>query len=202
MMNSHLNSSKTYTIKTLYCYRYANKSLGRPINDNLMQLLLAITTLKRNGANKIHIVLTYFAYARQDRPIKPYRGSSAADVMNFIKFAGADSVSVFDVHTEQTLTTAYPLFTNSLTAMNLIDKMIEIEKLDEPVVVSPDAGGVKRVKTYLSMRQQSNIKELAFAVLDKTRVEANKVDKIILLIGDIKGKDCIIVDDMIDTGVR
>ena len=167
-----------------------------------MELLLAVTTLKRNGANKVHVVLTYLAYARQDRPVKPYMSSCAADVMNFIKFAGADSLSVFDIHSEQTLSSAFGLPTTNLTALSLIDKLIDQEKLEGPVIVSPDAGGVKRAKTYISMRNEAKQEELALAVLDKTRAVANEVAKIVLLMGEVKDKDCVIVDDMIDTGVR
>lgn len=162
-----------------------------------MKLLFALTTLKRNGANQIHVILTYMAYARQDRPVYPHMGCLGPDTVNMIKGAGANSLSVFDIHCEQTLQSAYLFPTTCLNTTKLIDKVIELEKFENPVIVSPDAGGLGRVKAFL----KSSTKEYDMAVMDKTRKKANEVANIVLLLGEVKGRDCVVVDDMIDTGV-
>jgi ribose-phosphate pyrophosphokinase len=184
-------------------YRFDNKSLGKQVNENLMELLLTITALKRNGAERIHIILPYIAYMRMDRPVKDYKAITGADVIQLMCLAGANSIYGFDVHCEQLLGAApFNVHSKNLDTCSLTEEAVNELPLENLTIVSPDLGALKRCKTFIDYHKQLKKIELPLAVVDKTRKLANQVDSVQVLIGDIQGRDCFLIDDMIDTGVR
>ena len=172
---------------------YIVQSTCRPVNDNLMELLIIIDALKRASAKEITAVLPYYGYARQDRKVQPRTPISAKLVADLLAEAGATRVVTMDLHAGQiqgffdipvdNLFSA-PVILNHLKSLN-----IEPAKL---VVVSPDAGGVERARAYAKRL------ECGVAMIDKRRTGPN-VAKAMNIIGDVEGKTAIIVDDMIDT---
>ncbi len=172
---------------------YVVQSTCRPVNDNLMELLVTIDALKRASAKEITAVIPYFGYARQDRKVQPRTPISAKLVSDLITAAGATRVVTMDLHAGQiqgffnipvdNLFSA-PVILAHLKALNF-----EPAKL---VIVSPDAGGVERARAYAKRL------ECGVAMIDKRRTGAN-VAKAMNIIGEVDGKTAIIVDDMIDT---
>ncbi len=171
------------------------QSTCNPANDNLMELLIIIDACKRASAGRITAVIPYFGYARQDR--KPYSRTpiTAKLVANMIQAAGADRVLTMDLHAGQIQgffdipvddLRSRPLFTK-----DLLDK--PMVRTGNAVVVSPDAGGVPRA------RQTAKVLNLDIAIIDKRRDRANESEAM-NVIGNVKGKQCIIVDDLVDTG--
>ncbi|MBP7652266.1 ribose-phosphate pyrophosphokinase [Candidatus Dependentiae bacterium] len=169
----------------------------RPVNDNLMELLLAIDAARRASAGTITAVIPYFGYARQDRKDKPRVPISAKLVANLITEAGADRIITIDLHIAQ-LQGFFDIPLDHISAKYIIadyflkkyEKQIKNHKV---IVVSPDAGGVERARNFAKQLKVS------MAIIDKRRPEANKAE-IMNIIGDVKGKTAILFDDMIDTG--
>jgi ribose-phosphate pyrophosphokinase len=161
-----------------------------PVSDNLMKLLLTIDAARRGGAAHILAVIPYFGYARQDRRIDGRSAISAKLVAHMIEEAGADSVYTIDIHSEQTLGFFNKTVVDNEWALPVL--MDHIPKEIE-VIISPDTGGVRRARKLA----ESMNKELA--ILDKRRPFANTAE-ILNVIGDVSGKHCLIVDDIIDTG--
>ena len=169
------------------------QSVSSPANDNLMELLLCIDALKRSSAKNITAVIPYFGYARQDRKVVPRTSISAKLVSNLITKAGADRVVTVDLHAGQIQgffdMPVDNLFTTPLFA-KYIKKKLKSKKL---ICVSPDVGGVQRTRG-LATRIKADL-----AIIDKRRPRAGQ-SKVMNIIGNVKGKTCIIVDDIIDSG--
>ncbi len=162
-----------------------------PVNNHLMELLVMIDALKRASAGSIVAVLPYFGYARQDRKVKPRTPISAKLVADLITAAGADRVVGLDLHAGQ-LQGFFNIPVDHLFGMPVMVDYMQRAGFHEPVIVSPDAGGVERARAY-SKRLGGTL-----AIIDKRRSGPN-VSEVMNIIGDVKGKDAIIVDDMIDT---
>jgi ribose-phosphate pyrophosphokinase len=162
-----------------------------PVNDNLMELLVMIDALKRASAGSIVAVMPYFGYARQDRKVKPRTPISAKLVADLITAAGADRVVGLDLHAGQ-LQGFFNIPVDHLFGMPVMIDYLQKNHTKEPVIVSPDAGGVERARAY-SKRLGGTL-----AIIDKRRSSPN-VSEVMNIIGDVKGKDAIIVDDMVDT---
>ncbi len=165
-----------------------------PVNDNLMELLIMIDAFRRASAQRITVVLPYYGYARQDKKIKPREPVTARLVANLISQAGASRVLCLDLHAGQ-IQGFFDLPVDHLYAGPLIADHLITEGLFDgnTVVVSPDVGGVARARA-LAEHLKTPI-----AINAKRRPEPNKVE-IMEIIGDVTGKVCVMIDDMIDTG--
>jgi ribose-phosphate pyrophosphokinase len=162
-----------------------------PVNQNLMELLIMVDALKRASAGSIVAIVPYFGYARQDRKVKPRTPISAKLVADLITAAGADRVVTVDLHAGQ-IQGFFDIPVDHLFAMPVMIEHLRQTHGKETVLVSPDAGGVERARAY-SKRLGATL-----AIIDKRRERAN-VSEVMNIIGDVKGKDAVIVDDMIDT---
>ncbi len=168
------------------------QSICNPVNDNLMELLIMVDALKRASANSITAVLPHYGYARQDRKVSPRTPISAKLVADLLTVAGTTRVITMDVHAGQ-IQGFFDIPFDNIYASPVLSEYISSELLtDNSIFVSPDAGGVERVRHYA--------KKLGgdIAMIDKRRTGKN-VAKAMNIIGDVKGKECIIIDDMIDT---
>tara|TARA_B100001250_G_C19793290_1_gene787555 strand:+ start:95 stop:1027 length:933 start_codon:yes stop_codon:yes gene_type:complete len=169
------------------------QSTSNPANDNLMELLLSIDALRRSSAKNITAVIPYFGYARQDRKVAPRTSISAKVVANLITNAGASRVLTVDLHAGQIQgffdMPVDNLFTTPLFA-RYIKKRLKSKKI---ICVSPDVGGVQRTRG-LANRINADL-----AIIDKRRPKPGK-SKVMNIIGNVRGKTCIIVDDIIDSG--
>jgi len=172
---------------------YVVQSTCRPVNDNLMELLIIIDALKRASAKEITAVIPYYGYARQDRKVQPRTPISAKLVADLLAEAGATRVVTMDLHAGQIQgffnIPVDNLFSAPVILAHLKTLNFETAKL---VIVSPDAGGVERARAYAKRL------ECGVAMIDKRRTGPN-VAKAMNIIGDVEGKTAIIVDDMIDT---
>jgi ribose-phosphate pyrophosphokinase len=165
-----------------------------PINDNLMELLIMLDAFRRASARRITVVLPYYGYARQDKKIKPREPVTARLVADLITKAGANRVLCVDLHAGQIQgffdVPVDHLYAGPLIAEELIESGF---KNGDTLVVSPDVGGVARARALAEHL------DTPIAIIAKRRPEANKVE-IMEIIGDVRGKKCIMIDDMIDTG--
>ena len=169
------------------------QSVSSPANDNLMELLLCIDALKRSSAKNITAVIPYFGYARQDRKVVPRTSISAKLVSNLITKAGADRVVTVDLHAGQ-IQGFFDIPVDNLYATPIFYRHIKKNlKMNNLVCVSPDVGGVART------RGLSKLLNVNLAIVDKRRPAPGK-SEVMNIIGDIKNKICIIVDDIIDSG--
>lgn len=164
-----------------------------PVNENYMELFIILDALKRASAKSITAVLPYFGYARQDRKVKPRVPISAKCVSDLISAAGADRVVALDLHSAQ-IQGFFNIPFDHLFTLPTLAKAWRDEKGfgDEFVIVSPDAGGVERARTFAKRL------ECSIAIIDKRRSGPNEA-KAYNLIGSVKGKIAIVVDDIIDT---
>jgi ribose-phosphate pyrophosphokinase len=167
------------------------QSLCAPVNDNLMELLILIDALKRASAERITAVLPYFGYARQDRKVLPRAPISAKLVADLITTAGASRVLTVDLHAGQ-IQGFFNIPVDHLFAAPVLLEFLKQLK-DDIVIVSPDAGGVERARAYAKRIDAS------LAIIDKRR-ETPNVAQVMNIIGDVKGMNAILVDDMVDTG--
>jgi ribose-phosphate pyrophosphokinase len=163
-----------------------------PVNDNLMELLVMIDALKRASARRITTVLPYYGYARQDRKVQPRVPISAKLVADLLTAAGTDRVLALDLHAGQ-IQGFFDIPVDHLFAAPVMIDYLGKKDLADPVVVAPDAGGVERARA-IAKRMRAGL-----AIIDKRR-EGPNVSLFMHLIGDVKGKDVVIIDDMIDTG--
>ena len=171
------------------------QSTCQPVNNNLMELLISIDAFKRASAGRITAVIPYFGYARQDRKAKARDPISAKLVADLITAAGADRVLTMDLHAAQ-IQGFFDIPVDHLMGVPLlsnyyIDKFKDLDR-SELVVVSPDLGSVARSRKFAERIDAS------LAIIDKRRPKAN-VSEVMNIIGDVKDKVCVIVDDMIDT---
>lgn len=162
-----------------------------PVNDNLMELLIMIDAMKRASAGRINAVIPYYGYARQDRKAKARDPISAKLVANLITAAGADRVVSMDLHANQ-IQGYFDIPVDHLVGMPILARYFKEKNLKDVVVVSPDHGSVTRA------RNMAEYLDCPIAIIDKRRPEPNK-SEIMNIIGNIEGKNCIIIDDMIDT---
>lgn len=163
-----------------------------PANDHIMELLVMIDALKRSSAKRITAVLPYYGYARQDRKAGPRTPISAKLVANILTTAGANRVLTLDLHAGQ-IQGFFDIPLDNLFAEPVFTK--DIKKTlpnNDIVVVSPDVGGVVRARAYAKRIDAS------LAIIDKRREKAG-ISEVMNIIGEIKGKDCIIVDDIVDS---
>ena len=166
------------------------QSTSSPVNDNLMELLIMIDAAKRASAGRITAVIPYFGYARQDRKARSRDPITAKLVANLITAAGADRVLTMDLHAEQIQGFFDIPVDNLLGGPTLYNHFAREGNID--VVVSPDVGSVKRA------RKVAEKFGVPIAIIDKRRPKAN-VMEVMNIIGDVRGKKCLMIDDMIDT---
>ncbi|MBQ1471608.1 ribose-phosphate diphosphokinase [Eubacterium sp. AB3007] len=170
---------------------YIIQSTCEPVNDNLMELLIMIDAVKRASAGRINAVIPYYGYARQDRKAKARDAITAKLVANLLMAAGADRVLTMDLHANQ-IQGFFDIPVDHLIGMPIIAHYFMKKNMEDVVIVSPDHGSVPRAR---NMAEYFNC---PIAIVDKRRPEPNK-SEIMNIIGDIEGKNCIILDDMIDT---
>ena len=168
------------------------QSTSNPANDNLMELLICIDALRRSSAKNITAVIPYFGYARQDRKVVPRTAISAKLVSNLITNAGANRILSVDLHAGQ-IQGFFDIPVDNLFATPIFARHIKKTKLNNLICVAPDVGGVERTRA-LSRRINSTI-----AIIDKRRPAPGK-SVVMNIVGSVKDKNCIIVDDIIDTG--
>ncbi len=169
------------------------QSTSFPANDHLMELLIMIDALRRSSARRITAVLPYFGYARQDRKPGPRAPISAKLVANLITEAGADRVLTLDLHAGQ-IQGFFDIPTDNLFAVPLLSRDIKEHYPDASLmVVSPDVGGVVRARS-LAKRLDA-----LFAIVDKRRDRPGE-SEVMNIIGDVAGKDCLLIDDIVDSG--
>lgn len=162
-----------------------------PVNEHLMEMLIAIDAFKRASANTINVVIPYYGYARQDRKSVGREAITAKLVADLIATAGADRVIAMDLHTGQ-LQGFFNIKVDHLYATPVLIDYLRRRELENVVVVSPDAGGVERARVFAKKLNAP------IAIIDKRR-SAHNVAEVYHLIGEVKDRDAIIVDDMIDT---
>ena len=167
------------------------QSLAHPVNDNLMELLVIIDALRRASARRITAVMPYYGYARQDRKNKPRVPITARLVADLLTAVGADRVLTMDLHAGQ-IQGFFNIPVDNLYASPILLPHLR-EKFREVVIVAPDAGGVPRARAYASRLNAG------LALIDKRRAEANQAEAM-HLIGEVRGKTAVILDDMVDTG--
>jgi ribose-phosphate pyrophosphokinase len=163
----------------------------KPVDRNLMELLLMIDALKRASADRITAVLPYYGYARQDRKDKPRVPISAKLIAKLLERAGADRILALDLHAAQ-IQGFFDVPVDHLFATPVMIEYLKAVQSASTVVVSPDAGGVERARAFA---KRINV---PLAIIDKRRDDVN-VAEVVHIIGDVEGRDCIIVDDLIDT---
>ena len=175
------------------CDVYIVQSLSNPVDHHIMELLIMMDAMKRASAGRITAVIPYFAYARQDRKTRPREPISAKLLANLITVAGANRVITMDLHAGQ-IQGFFDIPVDPLQASPILAEYIKNNlNLDNSVVVSPDVGGVARARAFASRLH------LPIAIIDKRRPAPNE-SEVMYIVGDVKGKTCIVIDDMIDTG--
>lgn len=167
------------------------QSICSPANDHLMELLLIIDAAMRASASRITAVIPYFGYARQDRKVEPRVPISAKVVSNLIQTAGAGRVLTMDLHADQ-IQGFFDIPVDNLFASPIFVDYVRSLKIKDCAVVSPDSGGVERARAF-----SKNI-HASLAIVDKRRPEAN-IAEVMHIIGEVKGKNCVLIDDMVDT---
>ena len=178
-----------------------------PVNENLMELLLLISTARRASAKQVTAVVPYYGYARQDRKTASRVPISAADVAKLLETVGVDRIIAMDLHCGQ----IQGFFSPRVPADNLDGSAVLLEYVIENktvfsdpnniVVVSPDAGGVGRAKKFLERLVARGFSGAGLAMIIKQRKAASEIERMDL-VGNVTGKDCLIIDDIVDTAVR
>ena len=163
-----------------------------PVNENLMELLIMIDACRRASAKRVTAIIPYYGYARQDRKDKPRVPITAKLVANLITTAGANRILTMDLHVDQ-IQGFFDIKVDHLFAAPVIIDYFRKKNLDNLVLLSPDVGGLRRARAY------AKVLGVPLAIVDKRRPIANEAE-VIRLVGEVKGKKVIIVDDMVDTG--
>ncbi len=167
------------------------QSTGAPSNDNLMELLIMTDALRRSSASSITAVVPYYGYARQDRKAAPRVPITARLVADMYETAGIDRVVTIDLHAGQ-IQGFFDIPVDNLYGSIVFKEYVQSKNLKNPIVASPDIGGVARARYFAKQLG------LEMVIVDKRREKANE-SEVMNIIGDVKGKDIIIVDDMVDT---
>lgn len=182
--------------RILETVRGAEVFIVQPINapgaEHLMELLIMIDAMKRASAKEVCAVIPYYGYARQDRKAQPRDPITAKLIANLLVAAGADRMLTIDLHAGQ-IQGFFDIPVDNLTGMPIIAEYLLEKKLDDILVISPDVGGVVR------SRELADRLHCPIAIVDKHRPTPN-VAEVMNIIGDVEGKTCVIIDDMIDTG--
>lgn len=177
---------------------YIVQSLSSPVNDNLMELLLTIDAAKRSGAKRITAIIPYYGYSRQDRVIKNNNMQSALSAKltaNLIQTAGANSVAAIDLHSSQiegffdipvTNLSCFEVFVNSIYKENL-------------AIVAPDVGAIGRARAFAKILEEKHKLDNNIIIVDKYREKAG-TSQVMNVIGEVANKNCVIVDDIVDSG--
>ncbi|MCE3255045.1 MAG: phosphoribosylpyrophosphate synthetase [Rickettsiaceae bacterium] len=169
------------------------QSTSFPANDNILELLIMIDALRRASARRITAVIPYFGYARQDRKVGPRTPISAKLVSNIIVTAGADRVLTLDLHASQ-IQGFFDIPLDNLFGAPVFARDIKKHFSDKDlIIVSPDVGGLVRARVV------ANKLNVDLAIVDKRRPKAG-VSEVMNIIGDVSGKDCVMVDDIVDSG--
>lgn len=167
------------------------QSTCNPVNKNLMELLIMIDAARRASAKRITAVIPYYGYARQDRKHRPRVAITAKLVANLLEAAGADRVLTIDLHAGQ-IQGFFDIPLDNLYAGETLMSVVKNQNIPDLTVVSPDLGGVKRA------RAASNYLNVPLAIIDKRRPKANTTE-VMNIIGDVKNRNILMIDDMIDT---
>jgi len=162
-----------------------------PVNENIMELLITIDAMKRASAKTINVIMPYYGYSRQDRKARSRQPISAKLVANLIETAGATRVLAMDLHASQ-IQGFFDIPIDNFRAMPIIVDYFKQKNLKDIVIVSPDHGGAVRA------RKMGDIMECQIAIIDKRRPRPNE-SEVMGLVGNVRGKTAIIIDDMIDT---
>lgn len=170
---------------------YVVQTTSSPVNEHYMQLLIMIDALKRASAKSINIIMPYYGYSRQDRKARSRQPISAKLVADLLQTAGANRVITMDLHAAQ-IQGFFNIPIDNMRAFPIISKYFADKNLEDAVVVSPDHGGATRA------RQLATELNVPLAIIDKRRPAPN-VAEVMGIIGDVAGKQAIIIDDMIDT---
>lgn len=171
---------------------FVMQSTCAPTNDSLMELMIMVDALKRASAGRITAALPYFGYARQDRRVRSARVAISAKVVaNMLQIAGVDRVLTMDLHADQ-IQGFFDIPVDNVYAAPLLLEDCQKQNYENLIVVSPDVGGVVRARA-LAKRLDSDL-----AIIDKRRPQAN-VSEVMNIIGDVSGRTCAIMDDMVDT---
>ncbi|MDR3347637.1 MAG: ribose-phosphate pyrophosphokinase, partial [Helicobacteraceae bacterium] len=165
--------------------------ISPPANDNLMEILLMVDALKRSSANMIIAVMPYFGYARQDRKAAPRVPITAKLVANLLETAGIDRLVTLDLHAGQ-IQGFFDIPVDNLYGSILFADYIRTKQMRNTVIASPDVGGVSRARTFAKQL------DLDMVIVDKRREKAN-VSEVMNIIGDVDGKNVIMIDDIVDT---
>ncbi len=163
-----------------------------PVNENIMELLVIADALKRASARRITAVIPYYGYARQDRKAEPRVPITSKLIANLITASGINRILTMDLHARQ-IQGFFDIPVDHLYARPVLFQYFKDLNLDNPIVVSPDAGGVERARAFAKLLNAD------LAIVDKRRPKPNEAT-IMNIIGDVKGRNAIILDDMIDTG--
>lgn len=167
------------------------QSTSNPVTENLMEILVLTDALKRASAKEITAVIPYFGYARQDRKTKPRQPITSRLVADLLTVAGVDRVVTVDLHARQ-IQGFFDIPVDEMEALPLICRYIKNKNIEDLCVVSPDHGGATRA------RKMSEALDCPIAIIDKRRPKPN-VAEVMGIIGDVAGKNCVLIDDMIDT---
>ena len=167
------------------------QSMTAPVHENIMELLLVTDALKRASVRTITAVIPYYAYARQDRKSQPREPIAAKLLANLLQASGIDRVLTMDLHAPQ-IQGFFDIPVDNLEGVPLIADYLSSQGLDGCAVVSPDVGGVRRARG-LAERLGASL-----AIIDKRRPQPN-VSEVMNIIGDVSGRKCVLIDDMIDT---
>jgi len=188
-------SDKEMSIKILENVRGADvfvvQSTSEPANDNIMELLFIIDALRRASARRITVVMPYYGYGRQDRKVEPRVPISAKVVAKVIEQSGTNRILCMDLHADQ-IQGFFDIPVDHLFSAPVLIEYFKKKKLKDLVIVSPDSGGAERARFFA---KQLNAE---LAIVDKRREEANE-SEVMNIVGNIKNKRCILIDDMIDT---
>lgn len=167
------------------------QSTNAPVNERIMELLIMIDALKRASAREVNIVMPYYGYSRQDRKARARQPISAKLIADLLQRAGATRVISMDLHAAQ-IQGFFDIPIDNFRALPLIGRYLVNKHLEDVCVVSPDHGGATRA------RDLANVLNAPIAIIDKMRPKPN-VAEVMNIIGEVEGKNCVIVDDMVDT---
>lgn len=164
---------------------------NNPVNENYMELLVMLDALKRASAKEINVIMPYYGYSRQDRKAAPRQPISAKLMADLLQVAGADRMMCLDLHAAQ-IQGFFDIPIDNFLALPVLAEYFVEKNLEDIVVVSPDHGGTTRA------RKLAEVLDAPLAIVDKRRPKPNQAE-VMNLIGDVEGKNCIIIDDMVDT---